>query len=238
MKIASFGSAMGLGLVLTTGGLGWAPVAAAHAGQMDAEACAQCMQEMRRQGAACEDCEMERPGGGGGMPGMRAMRMMKGASLGHKHVDLVIQPFVSQSRSAVYTLIGMEMVKQDALGWKGGFGMYGGMNLGVTSQSNVFQYGGGLLGKDFTAGPLSLTTGLLLGFGKTSDILPTVFPAGVQNTYLFGVAAPRIGLAWTVYNRMEIGLDASYLFTSNPNVGNGPALSLRFSRIGWGRGGW
>lgn len=220
MRIASLGTALGLGCILTSASLGWAPPAEGHDGNKAGETCEDCMREMRREGS------------------MRPMRMMREAPTGHRHVDLVIQPYWSVSRGAVYTLVGMEMTKQDALGWKGGFGMYGGMDLGVTSQSNVFQYGGGLLGKDFTKGPFSLTTGVLLGFGKTADILPAVFPAGVQNAYYFGVVAPRIGLAWTVYNRMEIGLDASYLFTSNPNVGNSPALSLRLSRISWGGMGW
>jgi hypothetical protein len=211
------GLGVAFGIVLGTAGLGLAPPAVAH--DHDSDACERCEKVMRQRG------------GGSGM------RMMGGMSAGHKHADLVIQPYQSMTRNALYTLIGMEMVKQDARGWKGGFGMYGGMDLGVTNQSNLFQYGGGLLGKDFTAGPLSLTTGVLLGFGKTSDILPAVLPAGIQNTYVFGVVAPRVGLAWRVYDRMQIGLEASYLFTSNPNVGNGPAVGLRFSRISWGRGG-
>lgn len=174
---------------------------------------------------------MTMPGGGGGM------RMMGRGAGGHKHVNLVIQPYWNMSQDALYTLVGMEMLKQDSLGWKGGFGMYGGLNLGVTNQSNTFHYGGAIFGKDFTAGPLSLTAGVLVGLGKTANILPTVLPAGITDFYMFGVAAPRVGLAWTVYDRMELGIDASYLFTSNPNVGNNPALSLRISSISWGRRG-
>lgn len=169
------------------------------------------------------------PGGGGGHHGM-----MREAHAGHKHWSLVVQPLWSQSRNQIYTLAGMEMIKQDSRGWKGGFGMYGGMNLGVTNQSNTFHYGGGIFGKDFTAGPLSLTTGVLVGFGKSADILPAVFPAGVQNFYMFGVAAPRVGLAITPYDRLELGLEATYLFTSNPAIGNGPAVLARVSTISWG----
>jgi len=185
-------------------------------------------------GAASDDAgTLSRPipGGGGGFGRMARADKTGG---GHKHFSLVTQPYWNMSQDAIYTLFGMEMLRQDSLGWKGGFGMYGGMNFGVTSQSNTFNYGGGIIGKDFTAGPLSLTTGVLLGFGKTANYLPAVLPAGVNNVYLFGVGAPRVGLAWTVYRRMEIGLDASYLFATNPNVGQGPALSLRLSSISWG----
>jgi hypothetical protein len=165
---------------------------------------------------------------------MRMMRGMRGG--GHKHFNMVVQPYWNMNQDAIYTLFGMEMIKQDSLGWKGGFGMYGGMNFGITNQTNTFHYGGGLFGKDFTAGPLSLTTGVLLGFGKTANILPQVLPSGISNYYMFGVGAPRIGLAWSVYDRMEIGLDASYLFTTNPTIGHSPAVSLRLSTISWGRG--
>ena len=203
------------GIAVGTACLGLAPPAVAH-------------------GADCADCEMGmrgNMGGGGAMP----MRQRHGG--GHKHFNLVIQPYWNMSQDAIYTLVGMEMLKQDSLGWKGGFGMYGGMNFGVTSQTNTFHYGGAILGKDFTAGPLSLTTGVLLGLVKTANILPNVLPAGISNYYMFGVAAPRVGLALTVYDRMEIGVDASYLFTTNPTVGNNPAVSLRLSTIGWGRRG-
>gem|GEM_PF-2409958 len=188
-------------------------------------------------GADCADCEMsmrDDVGGGGGM--RDGMRMKRGHGGGHKHFNLVVQPYWNMNQDAIYTLFGMEMLKQDSLGWKGGFGMYGGMNLGITSQTNTFHYGGAILGKDFTAGPLSLTTGVLLGLGKTANILPAVLPAGINNFYMFGVGAPRIGLAWTAYDRMELGIDASYLFTTNPNIGHSPAVSLRLSTIGWGRG--
>jgi len=200
------------GIAVGTACLGLAPPAVAHA-------------------AGCADCKMslrDLEGGGGG-------DMMRGGGGGHKHFNLVVQGYRNMSQGSTYTLLGMEMLKQDSLGWKGGFGMYGGMDFGVTSQTNTFHYGGAILGKDFTAGPISLTTGVLLGLGKTANILPNVLPAGISNYYMFGVAAPRVGLAWTVYDRMEIGVDASYLFTTNPNVGNNPAVSLRLSTISWGR---
>lgn len=183
-------------------------------------------------------------GGGGGtaqggtmsMHAMHGMHATQGMGLGHKHMTLVYQPYWSMSRDAIYTLVGLEMVKQDSLGWKGGFGMASGMNLGVSGQTNAFHYGGGIFGKDFTAGAFSLTTGVLLGFGKTADILPAVLPAGITNYYMFGVAAPRVGIAWTPYRRLEIGLEGTYLFTTNPNVGNGIGALLRISSISWGAG--
>lgn len=173
--------------------------------------------------ATCEQC----------MKGMHAMRG-RGGGDGHKHMSLVYQPYWSMSRDAIYTLVGLEMVKQDSRGWKGGFGMASGMNLGVSGQTNAFHYGGGIFGKDFTAGAFSLTTGVLLGFGRTADILPAVLPAGITNFYMFGVAAPRVGIAWTPYRRLEIGLEGTYLFTTNPNVGNGIGAMLRVSSISWG----
>lgn len=214
MKRAALSPAVAImaGIAAGTTFLGLTPPAVAHGGD-------------------CADCAMTMPGGGGGM------RMMGRGGGGHKHFNLVIQPYWNMRQDAIYTLAGMEMLKQDSLGWKGGFGMYGGLNLGVTNQSNTFSYGGAIFGKDFTAGPLSLTTGVLVGLGKTANLLPALLPAGITNYYMFGVAAPRVGLAWTVYDRMELGIDASYLFTSNPNVGNNPALSLRLSSISWGRRG-
>lgn len=222
MKRAAFSpaTAIAAGIVAGTVGLGWSSPAVAHGGEMD-----------------CPECErrMDEAGGGGGMHG--DMRMMHGrAHAGHKHFNLVVQPYWNMNQDAIYTLFGMEMLKQDSLGWKGGFGMYGGMNFGVTDQTNTFHYGGAILGKDFTAGPLSLTTGVLLGMGKTANILPQVLPSGINNFYMFGVGAPRIGLAITAYDRMELGIDASYLFTTNPNIGHSPAVSLRLSTIGWGKG--
>ena len=222
MKRAAFGpaTAIAAGIVAGSVGLGWSVPAVAHGAEM-----------------ACPDCErgMDDMGGGGGMRG--DMRMMHGqASAGHKHFNLVVQPYWNMNQAAIYTLFGMEMLKQDSLGWKGGFGMYGGMNFGVTNQTNTFSYGGAILGKDFTAGPLSLTTGILLGLGKTANLLPALLPAGINNYYMFGVGAPRIGLAITPYNRMELGIEATYLFTTNPNIGNSPAVMLRLSSISWGRG--
>ncbi len=225
MKRAALSPAIRIaaGIAVGTACLGLAPPAVAHAAS-----------------GACPDCEMRmmRPGGGGGMDD-DDMRMMQAhrASGGHKHFNLVVQPYWNMNQDAIYTLLGMEMLKQDSLGWKGGFGMYGGMNFGVTSQTNTFHYGGAIMGKDFSAGPLTLGIGALLGFGKTANVLPAVLPAGITNYYMFGVGAPRIGLAWTLYDRMEIGLDASYLFTTNPTIGNSPAVSLRLSTISWGKHG-
>jgi hypothetical protein len=205
------------GIAVGAACLGLAPPAVAHGGDGD-----------------CPECESRMMGGGGGMDGDRRMMKAHRGSAGHKHYNMVIQPYWNMNQDAIYTLFGMEMIKQDSLGWKGGFGMYGGMNFGVTNQTNTFHYGGAIMGKDFTAGPLTLGIGALLGFGKTANILPAVLPAGINNYYMFGVGAPRIGLAWTVYDRMEIGLDASYLFTTNPNIGHSPAVSLRLSTISWG----
>lgn len=218
MKRAAFSPRqLALGVVAGTVCLGVAIPALAHGGE-----CPEGPSRMMR-------------GGGGGMRG-EACPQHCPMHARHKHVNLVVQPYWNMEQDNVFTLFGMEMLKQDARGWKMGFGCYGGMDFGVTTQTNTFRYGGAILGKDFTAGPVSLTTGVLLGFGKTANILPNVLPDGIRDFYMFGVGAPRVGLAFTLNNHVELGLEASYLFTTNPNIGHNPAVSLRLSHIRWGKG--
>lgn len=223
MKLAALHPGIGIaaGLAVGSACLGLAPPALAHGND-----CSVCVQAMG---------DEDYGGGGGRRMDRRMMRAAHGG--GHKHFNLVVQPYWNLNSDQIFTLLGLEMVKQDSLGWKGGLGMYSGMNLGISTQTNTFSYGGVIFGKDWTAGPLSLTSGVLLGFGRTANILPDVLPSGISNFYMFGVAAPRLGLAWTVYDRMEIGVDASYLFTTQAGVGHSPAVSLRLSTISWGRRG-
>jgi hypothetical protein len=143
-----------------------------------------------------------------------------------REMNVGVKPILNSANGGIVTMMGFEALGISPGGWQAGLGMYGGINLGIQNYTSGLKYGGIILGHDLSLGGLGLNAGVLLGYGVTGDLTPTL---GFNNIYGFGALEPRIGVKIPMGTMASLGLDAAYLLSNNPKAAFGPSVYLNFT---------